>query len=139
DQPVRSVIAATLRGCAAGKLAQNCDEGGIKNWDEQNQNRHGQNRNKAARSSAGDIYQRRASQKESNEHRSTVAHENRCGIRVVNQKPEQRGSENGEHQCLSWLAGGYKVQREKTRSDAWDAGRQTVHVVEQVDRVCNAD
>ena len=94
---------------------------------------------RSARAPAGSIDQGRARQKETNEHRSAVTHEDRCGIRVVNQKPQQRAREHGHHHCFGHLVTGQKVEGEKTRSDGRDSGGQTVHVVEQIDRVGNAN
>src|SRR6478735_5955024 len=98
---MRSVIASALRSGPAGKLAENSDERRIKNRYEEHQNGHGQDRQKAARPPARDIYQRRARQKESNEHRSAVTHKDRRRVRVVNQKAQQGGRKNSEHQRLS--------------------------------------
>src|SRR6202008_3805048 len=107
----RRVIASTLRRRASGKLAQYRDESRIKDRNEQNQNRHSQNRHEAARTPAAQVDQRGAREKEPDEHRTAVAHEDRCGIRVVNQKSEQPAGEDEQDQSFSKLTAVHKAER----------------------------
>src|SRR5205807_8021889 len=113
DNAMACMIAATMRSRAAGKLAQNRDEGRIKTRNEENEDRHCEHRHKCARSSAGEIYQRRAGKKKSDEHRTAVAHKDRRRIRVVDQKTDQSRGETSEHQCFRRLICRDEIQSEK--------------------------
>src|SRR5258705_3390421 len=104
------MIAPPLRGGASRKLAQNCDQGCVKDRNKENQNGNRKNGQEASRSSAADINQRGTRQKKPDKQRATVAHKDGCRIRVVDQETEERSSKNEQHEGLGELPGRSKAQ-----------------------------
>ena len=139
NEPVRRVIAPTLRSGTAGELAQHRDESRVEDRNEENEDRHREHRQKTTRSPATHIHEGRTGEKESDKHRTAVAHEDRRGIRVVNEKTDQRTCEQQHDQRFVNLPGVDKTEAQKPRRDHGDARREPVHVVEQVDCVRDAD
>src|SRR5829696_20118 len=121
DEPVRRVIATTLRRRAAGELPQHSDESGVEDGNEENEDRDSQHRQKASRSAAADVDKRRAREEEAHEHRTAVAHEDRRRIRVVDQKSKQAAGEDQKYQRFGVLAAVHKTERDKPSRDYGDA------------------
>src|SRR5215213_12008527 len=97
-QPVRRVIATALRRSATRKLPQHSDEGRVEDGNEENEDRHREHGQKASRSAATDVDERRAREKEPDKHRAAVAHEDRRWIRVVNKETKQPRREDQTYQ-----------------------------------------
>ena len=123
----------------AGELPQDRHQERVEDRDEQDQDRHRQHGQEAARTPAGGVQERRAGQEEADEHRAAVAHEDGRRVRIVHQESQQPGPEDGEHQGLGRLSVAQEGERQEGGGDRGDAGRQPVHVVEQVDGVGDTD
>jgi hypothetical protein len=130
-----------LRHGPAGEFAEDHDKERIKDRDQQDQDRNGEYRKEAPRPSPHWIraQQCRTGQKEPDEHRAAVTHEDRGRVRVVHQESHERGGEDGEQESVGRLPIAHEAGREEGGGDRGDARRQPVHVVEQVDRIGDAD
>jgi hypothetical protein len=75
----------------------------------------------AACPTAGHIYKCGARKKEAHKHRAAVAHKNRCGVGVVDEKSQQRTAKCYQHISFNELTCVDEANSKKSRCNYGDA------------------
>ena len=135
------MVASALRDLAAPDLSHERDERRVKDRDNEDQCRNGQDRQNSAAAAAasGLVDEHRTRQDKADEHRPAVAHEDRCGVEIIDQESDQAADENGRKQKFVALPRGQETGRKADAANRRDPGGKPVHIVEQIYRVRDAD
>ncbi len=133
------MVTAALRCLASPQLSQNGDKRRIKYRDKEYQDRYRKYRQQAAGLAAGLIQHDRRPEQKADEHRTAIAHEDRRGIEIEDQKSEQGAYKYRDQKQVVSLSVAGKVEPQRYGPDGRDPRRQAVHVIEQIDGVSDAD
>ena len=138
NQAMRQMIAPAEKRAAPREAAGDAHERGVENRHEQDEERDCRHRHHAGLQS-GRRQKRCAGEERPEEQTAAVAHEDRRGSRVVDEKAERRANQRGDRHRQRGRTTGREGGQEEHTGNRGDAGRQTVDVVEQVEGVGDAD
>src|SRR5690606_27880720 len=141
DEPMRRVVAPALRDLSAPNFSHERNKRRVKDRDDEDQCRYGEDRQDPAAASAAAclVDEYRARQNEPDEHRSAIAHKDRCGIEVKDQKPKQSADKDRRKQQFVTLPDAQETCRKPDSADRGYSGGKAVHIVEQIDRIRDPD
>ena len=132
------MILPPLRNRPAFQQARDGHEGRVEDRDREDDRGHDHNGKKAP-GQTGRGRECEAGEHEAGEKRPAVPHENAGGWIVVDQETHQRPCEGEGHTRQCGVAGQKKINAHERGRDGAHATRQTVHVVQQVERVRDTD
>ena len=133
------MITPSLRRLAAPHFSEERDKCSVKDRYKKDQHRHREDRHHATRTPADLVEQNRAREQKADKHRSAIAHKDRCRIEIENQKSDQCTDQGRGQQELVGKAVRGEIECEREARDRRYSGREAVHIIEQIDRVCNPD
>ncbi len=139
DEAMRSMVTATDTDASPGHDPRHGHEGGVEDRNGQEQDRNDQDRRDPARVRALIGNEREPGQEESKKQAAGVAHED-LGRREIARQESADGADerHGDERARQVALPDEEEQPERRRHDG-DRARQPVHVVEEVERVGDAD